>query len=208
MTRPDHTAADALVAEARRAVHESLILLPAWEADRVRSLLADLETAVEGRTAMRFAEPAVQAPADQAAEHACGNCEGIDPSTCLLNPDRPRTADRPTLRDRITEALLTTRRTDYADLNVKADHRNHRFDARCALCTYDVDALTDAVLAVLPEQPARDEAVADTLPAWLHQRFDPHGADWEQLDDDDRAYWEHHARAVRRAVARNGFKER
>jgi hypothetical protein len=46
----------------------------------------------------------------------------------------------------------------------------------------------------------------DTLPAWLAQRFDPRSPDWEQLSDDDRAYWEHHARAVRRAVARNGFK--
>lgn len=46
----------------------------------------------------------------------------------------------------------------------------------------------------------------DTLPAWLAQRFDPRGADWEQLGDDDRAYWEHQARAVRRAVARGGFK--
>jgi hypothetical protein len=50
--------ADVLVAEARRAVHESLLLLPAWEADRVRALIADLETAVEGRTAIRCASPA------------------------------------------------------------------------------------------------------------------------------------------------------
>jgi hypothetical protein len=54
MTQHD---ADQLVAEARRAVHESLTLLPAGEADRVRSLIADLETAVEGRAAMRAATP-------------------------------------------------------------------------------------------------------------------------------------------------------
>lgn len=46
----------------------------------------------------------------------------------------------------------------------------------------------------------------DTLPAWLAQRFDPRGPGWDALSDDDRAYWEHQARAVRRAVARNGFK--
>ncbi|MFE1515820.1 hypothetical protein ACFW9I_03125 [[Kitasatospora] papulosa] len=48
----------------------------------------------------------------------------------------------------------------------------------------------------------------DTLPAWLHQRFTPEGraANWDSLSDDDRSYWEHHARAVRRAVARGGFK--
>jgi hypothetical protein len=32
------------------------------------------------------------------------------------------------------------------------------------------------------------------------------GAGWENLDADDRSYWEHQARAVRRAVTRGGFK--
>lgn len=54
---PADPAADVLVAEARRAVHEALVLLPAWEADRVRALIADLETAIEGRTAMRAVVP-------------------------------------------------------------------------------------------------------------------------------------------------------
>ncbi|MET9190705.1 hypothetical protein ABZX63_36385 [Streptomyces tendae] len=54
----DQTTADRHVAEARRAVHESLTLLPAWEADRVRSLIADLESAVESRTAVRMADAA------------------------------------------------------------------------------------------------------------------------------------------------------
>ncbi|MEU4348280.1 hypothetical protein [Streptomyces sp. NPDC023838] len=61
-------------------------------------------------------------------------------------PDQPD-ADRAGLRARIAEALLTTRRTDYEGT---ADHRHHRYDARCALCAYDVDALADAVLATLP----------------------------------------------------------
>lgn len=47
----------------------------------------------------------------------------------------------------------------------------------------------------------------DTLPAWLHQRFAVNGpVSWECLDADQRAYWEHQARAVHRAVARGGFK--
>jgi hypothetical protein len=50
------------------------------------------------------------------------------------------------------------------------------------------------------------DQLADTLPAWLAQRFDPRGPDWNALTDDDRAYWEHQARAVRRAVERGGFK--
>lgn len=56
------------------------------------------------------------------------------------------------------------------------------------------------------EQAAR--TVPDTLPAWLYQRFAViHGAPaWDRVADDQRAYWEHQARAVRRAVARGGFK--
>ncbi|MEU0625012.1 hypothetical protein ABZ329_29645 [Streptomyces rubiginosohelvolus] len=52
-------------------------------------------------------------------------------------------------------------------------------------------------------QPPTNEA--DTLAPWLYQRFMAAGAGWDQLDEDDRSYWEHHARAVRRAVARGGF---
>lgn len=53
---------------------------------------------------------------------------------------------------------------------------------------------------------AREPAATDTLPAWLRQRFTASGVDWENLDDAERSYWEHQARAVRRAVARGGFK--
>ena len=84
-----------------------------------------------------------------------------DPEPAAQSP-----ADRAALRERIADVLLTTRRTDYADLGVQADHRRHRFDARCALCTYDVDALADAVLAVLPEpgdQAAVERAFAERL---------------------------------------------
>ena len=50
------------------------------------------------------------------------------------------------------------------------------------------------------------QTAPDTLPAWLYQRFMVSGVGWDNLDADDRAYWEHQARAVRRAVARGGFK--
>uniref|UniRef100_UPI001906E6D1 hypothetical protein n=1 Tax=Streptomyces adelaidensis TaxID=2796465 RepID=UPI001906E6D1 len=46
----------------------------------------------------------------------------------------------------------------------------------------------------------------DTLPAWLRRRFTGIAVPWEQLDDGEQSYWEHQAAAVRRAVARNGFK--
>ncbi|KOV86089.1 MULTISPECIES: hypothetical protein [unclassified Streptomyces] len=77
MTDTEPTA-DVLVAEARRAVHECLSLLPAWDADRVRSLITDLETAVELRTEARATTPAGPAPA----------------------------TDRDTLRERIARALV------------------------------------------------------------------------------------------------------
>lgn len=51
-----------------------------------------------------------------------------------------------------------------------------------------------------------DDGEPDTLPAWLYQRFMPAGEGWDSLDDGQRSYWEHQARAVRRAVARDGFK--
>lgn len=44
----------------------------------------------------------------------------------------------------------------------------------------------------------------DTLPQWLCWRFGE--KPWETLTADDHAYWEHEARATRRAVARNGFR--
>lgn len=47
---------------------------------------------------------------------------------------------------------------------------------------------------------------SDTFPAWLARRMDPRGPKWDAMSDDDRSYWEHEARAVQRAVARDGFK--
>lgn len=44
----------------------------------------------------------------------------------------------------------------------------------------------------------------DTLPQWLHRRYGVHA--WDEVHEDERLYWRHEADAVRRAVARNGFK--
>ncbi|WP_037616321.1 hypothetical protein [Streptomyces aureus] len=53
---------------------------------------------------------------------------------------------------------------------------------------------------------AAEENGGDTLPAWLYERFMPEGEGWGYLDPGQREYWEHQARAVRRAVERGGFK--
>ncbi|MFG2359412.1 hypothetical protein [Streptomyces sp. NPDC048521] len=65
-----------------------------------------------------------------------------------------------------------------------------------------------AWLAALARQytPAERTTETDTLPAWLHWRFGSHGQPWSDVPDEDKALWEYQARAVRRAVARNGFK--
>lgn len=62
--------------------------------------------------------------------------------------------------------------------------------------------------ALLRRMAAEEQAAEtqDSLPAWLYQRFMPDGVGWESLDADDRSYWDHQARAVRRAVTRGGFK--
>jgi hypothetical protein len=63
------------------------------------------------------------------------------------------------------------------------------------------EALDDAVQALREDKPTKD-----TLPAWLYRRFMPDGTGWDYLDSGQREYWEHQARAVRRAVERGGFK--
>lgn len=76
-------------------------------------------------------------------------------------------------------------------------------------------ALTEAVdRKPADEQPVgwdkgAAEEQSDTLPEWLYQRFAryrSHAPSWSALADDDQAYWAHEAAAVRRAVARGGFK--
>lgn len=69
--------------------------------------------------------------------------------------------------------------------------------------------LLDAIMGMLPET----DNVQDTLPEWLYQRFGctgqlPQRPAWSELDDGDQSYWQHQAEAVRRAVARGGFKEK
>jgi hypothetical protein len=57
------------------------------------------------------------------------------------------------------------------------------------------------------EAKGKSRRTVDTLAAWLHQRFAVgHTLSFEPLGEADRSYWEHEAAAVRRAVARGGFK--
>lgn len=47
----------------------------------------------------------------------------------------------------------------------------------------------------------------DTLAEWLYHRYATDVGPWGELPDEDKFFWEHEANAVRRAVARGGFKE-
>jgi hypothetical protein len=68
--------------------------------------------------------------------------------------------------------------------------------------TGSADGLAAALKDALFSTPQRD-----TLPAWLYQRFArDRNVPWDDLHEDNRSYWEHEAAAVRRAVARGGFK--
>jgi hypothetical protein len=90
-----------------------------------------------------------------------------------------------------------------AAVRAKHKQRTERHGSGCVQCGIVWPCPTYKELDVAIEaQPAAE----DTLPAWLVQRFDPRGPDWGALTDEDRAYWEHQAAAVRRAVARGGFK--
>lgn len=100
------------------------------------------------------------------------------------------------------------RLAESSNASVEAREAAEREPLRLALSkalSLGTGAPWDAIQARATEL-ANLAAQPDTLPAWLHQRFDPRGPDWDQLDEDDRSYWEHQARAVRRAVARGGFK--
>lgn len=66
----------------------------------------------------------------------------------------------------------------------------------------EAERLVDEALNEVPEQ--------DTLAEWLYKRLiqSYHSeVTWEELDENDKSYFEHEAAAVRRAVARGGFKE-
>lgn len=62
----------------------------------------------------------------------------------------------------------------------------------------------DCYLASKQEhEQARDERLGE----WLYRRFRPYNTPWAEFSQDDRDYWAHEARAVRRAVERGGFKD-
>lgn len=104
----------------------------------------------------------------------------------------------PSLRAVVVSALVHVRN--------KMDHSEE------ALTEYSAAAIvTEEISKWTPVHPE------DTLPQWLFHRYQGDGVGpaskewankWTDLPPEDKAYWEHEAAAVRRAVGRGGFKER
>ncbi|THA72517.1 hypothetical protein E6R60_26675 [Streptomyces sp. A0642] len=118
---------------------------------------------------------------DQQPAHRCGNCEGIDPDTCVNNPHRPSE-----LRNRLTRALDECRTmipasqsdvvlsvlrkagvlpapTDRAVADQPADRRARYAAAIRAAGVYNLDAHTAAAMAVADTEQADLRAEVERL---------------------------------------------
>jgi hypothetical protein len=162
------------------------------------------------------AAPAVQAPAaDRAAlrdriRRVLAQSDGFDPDelephdyqiqAAAIDAVLPAPADRAAVIAATARACAEHLRSNWTDTWTADAARSLDLNAARIERGEDTALLRRMADEAQPEQH-------DTLPAWLHQRFMPDGTGWDQLDDDDRSYWEHQARAVRRAVLRGGFKQ-
>lgn len=113
-----------------------------------------------------------------------------------------RPEDIPSARRLVTRTRTEARTSASGDPVVWVDGEG----AYICLTHVDPVSMDEWEAAKATEVAAAEQAPRDTLAPWLAQRFDPQGAPWDGMSDDDRSYWEHQARAVRRAVARDGFK--
>lgn len=104
--------------------------------------------------------------------------------------------------------IVTRTRTEAKSVGLDRDGVVWVEDHGAYISLTHVDPVSESVWQAAKEAEAIAEAVQpkDTLAPWLANRFDPNGAPWDGMSDDDRSYWEHQARAVRRAVERDGFK--
>ena len=128
--------------------------------------------------------------------------EGFEP---VRDRETPEPAAAPPVSGVVDRATLLREAADeLGRMDYDTDSTDYGYDTyRDAWNGGVMDAAEKLRRVAAEEQPAETQ---DSLPAWLAQRFDPRGADWDGMSDDDRSYWEHQARAVRRAVERGGFK--
>ncbi|MFE9363709.1 hypothetical protein ACFYNN_13010 [Streptomyces sp. NPDC006978] len=179
------------------------------EAANGLAALGPLDSLVSAPAAWTEAIETLRRMADQMAEDDRSRLadEAQQPTGCTSapcpHPDNCRYGCRAAADELTREAQPPTPAEDESCGRFVPD--TPRAPGLCASCG---DARGWHSLQAVGEQQATPAPAeeTDTLPAWLYQRFMSHGAGWDNLDEDDRSYWEHHARAVRRAVARGGFK--
>lgn len=196
-TNDDAATADDLVAEARRAIHESLIFLAAPEADRVRSLIADLETAVEVRTAIRMSAPVPSPPADRAALRKAV-ADAIRNATCTGNCGKP---EEQCAQERIqpfawhhgTLAVVEGSPEQFADAVVPvlpepADRAAVLHEAADRFAAFDLHAEAAALRRMADETPDAEAHPAEHT--WAAELYDPDADEWvpgTRYADRDRA---------------------
>lgn len=178
------------------------------------------ETPPKELTDAELAEWRAQYEQDRPDYYRIGDGEELDPNSRVLLPapdpvphyDRGRTYIEPRLPKPTAEELADA--TAPVQLRWGLDDVEYGDDDSVTVMLSDparkpywleLDAERAAVLRANLAGP-EEQPGPDTLPAWLYQRFAGGVPAWEFLDDGDRAYWEHHAAAVRRAVERGGFK--
>ncbi|MFF8297708.1 hypothetical protein ACF07M_20240 [Streptomyces globisporus] len=167
-----------------------------WEAI-ARQRERELKAVGEAGHAAENAAKRLRAELEESRAVALSRCRTLDEhdATTAL----PAPADRAALTE--AEQTMLNYALNQAQLRIWSGHGSHTEEDQAALVSLRRLA-DDAAAGVQP--PTTGEA--DTLAPWLYRRFMVAGVGWNQLDEDDRSYWEHHARAVRRAVARGGFR--
>ncbi|MFS4103821.1 hypothetical protein [Streptomyces sp. PD-S100-1] len=210
---PVDRAMDEVVADARRAVHESLVLLPAPEADRARALIADLETAVEVQTTVHLAGTTAPSPVDRTAlrdrievwpltrvlaEVRCGSADwSWDEEWADLDQRHAVTGYLTKLEQQIRENGITMPVLIGSDGRLWDGHHRLRVAVRLGIGYVPVE-LTTPANAVLPEPADRaagfEEMSPQQCPAGKHANWavdseQTHACPWceaERL----RAEWE------------------
>lgn len=120
--------------------------------------------------------------------------------------DEAATAELDRRLDALVVEALVAAGVQYLDCQVCGAARPVVGD--CPTCAFKARMAAELAARGManPAATAPPTATPDTLANWLYRRFDTSAAPWEDLDLVDREYWEREAKAVRRAVARGGFR--
>lgn len=168
------------IAEARRDVHEALILLPAWEADRVRGLIVELEAAVRAGAAQPSSGPvhefelrgdteirgavlaeAIRRVADPAERVGLGWESARDVLRCMTAEAQQQTdTETPDLPARL-EAVLTERFTELGNPHSRMRIKEEGPDGWPATWEVSPSNVADVLRELLTPAPASSRAAVE-----------------------------------------------